>query len=156
MAEYIILFFENYLDEEPHRSFRKNLLLSSIGDRLHIIDAQTFKSFENIINEPSFSYSHKKKVIILDLMIKVPHRGQSIRWLSNGNIVNDTLVGAALLERCRAGYYGENLVDVPIYIRTVNTSPRVRALCLSLGATGYYRSGDQDEILRTSILELLA
>jgi CheY-like chemotaxis protein len=155
MRSYKIIFFENYPEEEPNRTFRINLLRSSFEKKVAIVDAITLKAFENTIKDPSFIYSPEKKLIILDLMMRLCNTEKRFRWKCNDNQVDDSLIGAALLERLRTGYYDLDLKDIPIFIRTVNTSPIIKNLCLNFGATDYFITGAQDSLLLSAISKII-
>lgn len=142
-----LLIFEDLPFRDENDQFHMHL-----EDQLEELEVQ----IDQTMNVPSFEREIVRRdydVLVLDIMALAP---VDFRWTQTGDDVPDTLVGVELLYRCRKGVYGDQYINVPIYMRTARGESDVRQYCKHLGATGCLDPGVDDMKLISKIKEHFA
>lgn len=143
-----ILIFE----DDPLKSDNKLFLallrkeVSSGGVRVRL--EKTVRGFERRLRDSLC------KVIILDIIAATP---MDFRVAESGSSrrVDPTRTGVELLQRIRAGHYGDHCKLTDVFMRSARGEPHIVALCMRSGATGYFQPGAQDLALIDRIKETL-
>jgi CheY-like chemotaxis protein len=146
--QYAAIFLDDYSYVSENQLFRMRLRknAASVGG-LDIREERTVGGFEQAVSLLEFD------VVILDLMMAAP---DSMRRIGDDSPVPSSMVGLEILERCRAGAYGDHYRDAPVFIRTARGESHIQRACLAAGATGFYRAGGEDVELVQHILRVVS
>jgi CheY-like chemotaxis protein len=86
--------------------------------------------------------------IVLDIIAQPPP-DFAILNSNPPEAVKPVQTGLELLHRCRTGYYGPEISDLPIYMRSARGEEHIKRKALTLGATSYFDAvGHDDELIR--------
>lgn len=141
-----ILFFDDYPNASENTLLMERILRALKGADVRITPERTIPALEEALRRTAFD------IIILDIMAESPTR---VDWPVNGHQVPETLMGIAVLDKCRAGKYGNLNRRAAILMRSARGENHIMALCTEKGATAYYRAGSDDTRLVEEIARII-
>ena len=149
LASSSILIFE----DEPLKSDNKlflALLRREVGPSgVRVRVEKTIRGFERRLRESICN------IVVLDIISAIPREFKAVESGGAMRRVDPTRAGIEILQRIRAGHYGEGCKSADVFMRSARGEPHIVALCLKSGATAYFQPGTEDLALIDRIKEIV-